>query len=165
MQLLYKVLSIGYFIIATLGLMMIALLMLIGAVWEVVASFGTSGHIEAVLDGAGLLIIGFAIVETAKFVAEEEILRKRELRSPVESRMSLTKFITIIVIAASLEALVMIFKASRENIADSVYPAVLFGVAMLALVGLGLYQWLSSRIAPPTETERQQSEEVAKELE
>ena len=101
------------------------------------------------LDSVGLIIIGFAIIETSKFIAEEEILRDKELRSAVESRRSLTKFITIIVIAASLEALVMIFETSRTDVTRSIYPAALFVAVMLALVSLGAFQWLSSRIAPP----------------
>ena len=97
------------------------------------------------------MIIGFAIIETSKFIAEEQIMRDQELRSAVESRRSLTKFITIIVIAASLEALVMIFETSRTDVTKSIYPAALFVAAMLALVALGVFQWLSSRIALPPE--------------
>jgi hypothetical protein len=99
----------------------------------------------AVLDGIAILIIGFAVVETSKFIAEEELYRKRELRSIHESRRSLTKFVTIIVIAASLEALVMIFKANQSSISDAIYPAFLFIAAMLGQMALGVYQWLSSR--------------------
>ena len=67
----------------------------------------------------------------------------------MESRRSLTKFITIIVIAASLEALVMIFETSHGDITEAIYPAALFAAAMFALIALGAFQWLSSRIAPP----------------
>ena len=67
----------------------------------------------------------------------------------MEARRSLTKFITIIVIAASLEALVMVFETSRTDVTKSIYPAALFAAAMFALVRSGLFQWLSSRIAPP----------------
>ena len=86
-------------------------------------------------------------------------MRQRELRSAVEARRSLTKFITIVVIAASLEALVMIFEASRTELERSVYPAILFGVAMFALVALGAFQWLSSRIAVPPEEAEEEGEE------
>ena len=102
-----------------------------------------------VLDSAGLVIIGFAIIETARVIAEEELARRRELRSAVEARRSLTKFITIIVIAVSLEALVMVFEAGRTELSEAIYPAVLFSAAMLALVALGVFQWLSSCIAAP----------------
>jgi hypothetical protein len=84
------------------------------------------------------------------------------LRSPLESRLSLTKFITIIVIAASLEALVMVFKTSRTSIPEAIYPAALFAASMAALVSLGAYQWLPSRIAPPSPQEQRDAQESSR---
>ena len=145
MQTFYERLSLAYFVAATIVLMLLALLLLGAALWELGTAVASFAPIK-IVDSVGLLIIGFAVVETAKFIAEEEVVRKRELRSAVESRRSLTKFITIMVIAGSLEALVMVFKTSRTSIPDTIYPAALFVASMLALVSLGLYQWLSSRI-------------------
>lgn len=136
-----------YFSIATLILSVIGGLLLVAAIWELGAAI-LHRSVTGVLGAAGLVIIGFAIVETAKFFLEEEVQRDRELRSAGESRRSLTKFMTILVIAASLEALVMIFEASRSEEGNSLYPALLFAVSSLALLALGAYQWLSSRIAP-----------------
>lgn len=147
---LYRKFAFAYFVLATLMLMLMAVGLLIGAVIEVVRDFIAGDAVGAILDGIGLLIIGFAVVETAKVIAEEEIIRDRELRSPRESRRSLTKFVTILVIAASLEALVMVFKTNREGIELAIYPAALFIAAMFALIALGLYQWLSSRIDDDT---------------
>jgi len=145
---LYEKLALGYFVAATITLMLFSIVLFASAVWTVVAAVAAYDPVDEVLDSIGLLIIGFAVVETSKFIAEEEVLRKRELRSALESRRSLTKFITIIVIAASLEALVMVFKTSRQSIPDVVYPAALFVAAMLALTALGAYQYMSSRIEP-----------------
>ena len=142
----YPVIALAYFVLATLFLMLIAFLLMVFAVVELWESLFTANQVDAALDSISLLVIGFAVVETAKFIAEEEIMRKRELRSSTESRRSITKFITIIVIAASLEALVMVFQSTREGIEFAVYPAFLFIASMLALVSLGAYQWLSSRI-------------------
>ena len=61
---------------------MLAVVLLLGAVWEVLAAI-VHGDVLGVLESAGLVIIGFAIIETAKFIAEEEILRDKELRSAV----------------------------------------------------------------------------------
>ena len=154
----YEKFARAYFVTATIALMALATLLLVSALWEVAVAMTAFDFVDSVLDGIGLLIIGFAVVETANFIAEEEILRKRELRSPLESRGSLTKFITIIVIAASLEALVMVFKTSRASIPESIYPAALFVASMIALVSLGAYQWLSSRIEPPSPEERRKAE-------
>ncbi len=97
----YPKIALAYFVAATSCLMLIAFLLMIFAFVEVGSSIFTGDHVEAALSAISLLVIGFAVVETAKFIAEEEIMRKRELRSSTESRRSITKFITIIVIAAS----------------------------------------------------------------
>jgi hypothetical protein len=148
MRQLYERLARGYFTVATLFLTLLAIVLLLIAIWEMAAAL-LHGEVVGVLESVGLVIVGFASIETAKFIAEEEILRRKELRSAVESRRSLTKFVTIIVIAISLEALVMVFEANRTDVAKAIYPAALFAVAMLALVALGAFQWLSSRIAAP----------------
>jgi hypothetical protein len=96
------------------------------------------------MNGVGLLIVSLAIVDVAKFVVEENVVRERELRSPGEARRSLTKFMTIIIIALSLEAVVGIFEAGREkNFEEMLYPAAVMAAAVLALVGLGAFQFLS----------------------
>ena len=148
MRAVYDRIALGYVVLATVFLMVLAIVLMGLAAWELVTAL-RRGEVLGVLDSVGLVIVGFAIIETAKFMTEEEILRSKELRSAVESRRSLTKFITIIVIAASLEALVMIFEAGRTDITRVLYPSVLFATAMFALIALGLFQWLSSRIAPP----------------
>ena len=147
MRELYEQVSRFYFAVATWFLILLAMVLFLGAVWEVLSAI-FHREIIGVLEAVGLVIISFAIIETSKFIAEEELLRKKELRSAVELRRSLTKFITIIVIAASLEALVMIFETSRTDVRQAIYPAALFAAAMFALIALGLFQWLSSRIAP-----------------
>jgi len=160
----YSWLALAYFVVATTMLMLIAAFLLASAAWSILTTLLTDGRIEALLDSVGLMIIGFAVVETAKFIAEEEVIRKRELRSAMESRRSLTKFVTIIVIAASLEALVMVFRTSQDNIALTVYPAALFAAAMLALMALGAYQWLSSRIEPASARERADAEAAREDI-
>lgn len=146
MHTFYSRVALAYFLAATVFLMAIAFLLLGLAAWEVYLGFATGQHVDAALSSASLLVIGFAVIETAKFIGEEEIVRKRELRSSTESRQSITKFVTIIVIAASLEALMMVFKATREDVTLAMFPAALFVASMFALLALGGYQWLSSRI-------------------
>ncbi len=153
MEKLYSRLAGAYFFVATIALMLLAFAFLVIAIWDVSVGFFSGSFVSGALSGVSLLVIGFAVIETAKFIAEEEILRNRELRSSTESRRSITKFVTIIVIAASLEALVMVFKATREDISLAIYPAVLFVAAMFGLVALGIYQWLSSRILGPDDTD------------
>jgi hypothetical protein len=92
------------------------------------------------------LIVSLAIADVAKFVVEENVVRDREMRSPAEALRSLTRFMTIIIIALSLEAVVGIFEAGRERHFDQlVYPTMVMVAAVVALVGLGAFQFLSRR--------------------
>ena len=152
MQTVYFIIARIFFLGATGLLALLAISLLVFGFWEAVEGIRTGEQARGALDAIAVLIISFAVMETANFIAEEEIMRKRELRSSQESRRSITKFITIIVIAISLEALVMVFRTSAESINLVIYPTALFTAAMFALIALGVYQWLSSRIG--TEGER-----------
>lgn len=99
--------------------------------------------LNEVLNLVSYLIISAAIFDVGRYLLEEEVFKDRELRSPSEARRSLTKFMVIIVIAVTLESLIAVIKASRAGDSELVYPAILFFVAILLLVGLGLYQRLS----------------------
>jgi hypothetical protein len=59
-----------------------------------------------------------------------------------EARRSLTMFFTIIIIAVSLEALVIVFQ-NKDQPYMLFYPTALLGVAVFAVVGLGVFQWLT----------------------
>ena len=78
-----------------------------------------------------------------------------------EARRSLTKFMTIIIVALSLEALVLVFETKQEQVSALVYPSIVMGVAVLALVGLGMFQWLSSKADAlrPWESEKTEMED------
>jgi protein-S-isoprenylcysteine O-methyltransferase Ste14 len=126
------------------ALLAAAIMLILVAVWRTATGFWTGdGALETMLDGIGLVIIAVAVADVGKFLFEEEVVADRELRRPAEARGSLTKFMTIIIIALSLESLVLITKASRSAMSDIVYPALLVLLSVAAMVGLGLFQRLS----------------------
>ena len=135
------------FVMIALALYGLAIAMVIAGTWQLIrGGFGGQIGIYNLMSGVGLLIVSLAIADVAKFVVEENVVGEHELRSPGEARRSMTKFMTIIIIALSLEAVVGIFEAAREkNFPDLLYPAIVMGVAVLALVGLGAFQFLSRR--------------------
>jgi hypothetical protein len=135
------------FVLVALALFSLAISLVISGSWQLVrGALGGQVGIYNLMNGVGLLIVSLAIADVAKFVVEENVVRERELRSPAEALRSLTKFMTIIIIALSLEAIVGIFEAGREkNFAQMVYPAIVMAAAIFALVALGLFQFLSRR--------------------
>lgn len=135
-RLLYTVISLA---------LLCASVILIGvAVWRTATGYWNGEDaLGAMLDAIGLVIIAVAVADVGKFLFEEEVMADREMRRPAEARGSLTKFMSIMIVALSLEALVLIAKTTRETVAEIVYPALLVLLAVLALVGLGLFQRLS----------------------
>ena len=116
---LFQIGSAAVFTVATVALMLLAVAFIGFALIEV-ARQAVSGEsvIPAMLNAVGLIIIALAVFDVAKFLFEEEIQRDKELRSPREARQTLTKFLTIVIIAVSLEALVFVFEAGKENITN-----------------------------------------------
>jgi len=101
---------------------------------------------DAVLNMLGYVIVAIAVFDVAKYIFEDEVRRGNERRSAAEARRSLTKFLSTIVIALFLEALVVVFKTAREDVALLIYPAALLIAAVLVLVGLGAFQRFSATV-------------------
>jgi hypothetical protein len=130
---------------------------LTGAIVDV---FGGEFQIYSLLNRISGVVISVAVLDLGKFILEEEIVRGRDLRSTVEMRQSVTKFMTIILIAISLEALVMVFKVSTsDDFSVIVYPAILLTVTVFALIAIGLFQ-LMTRTAEQRGASTDQSEPV-----
>lgn len=99
----------------------------------------------ALLGAVGYTVIALAVFEVAKYVLEEEVLNPSERRYTGEARRGLTKFITTIIIAVFLEALVMVFvTGSGDDRSELLYPTLLLLAGVALVVGLGVYQRLSA---------------------
>jgi hypothetical protein len=142
---LFTLAAKALYILAAAILLALSLTLIFGAVWAMLRTlFSTDpAPITESLRSIGMVVIGIAVFDVSKYLIEEEVMRNRELRSSRESRQSLTKFMTIIVIATSLEGLVSVFEVDAERIEWLLYPVMLLGTSVLALVGLGVFQWLS----------------------
>jgi hypothetical protein len=143
--------------LAFAGASIVLVLMSFGLVifggWEVIAGL-TSSYADAsmaLLAAIGYVVIAMAVFDVAKYFLEEEVIRGREMRRAAEARRSLTKFISTISIAVFIEGLVLVFRVSRENITEILYPTTLLVAGILIVVGLGGYQWLSAEVEEKVE--------------
>lgn len=114
------------------------------AIWQAYAE-PDGDAVSAMLDAVGITVLALAVIDVSKYLVEEEVMRGHELRAPGEARARLTKFLTLISIAVSLEGLVFVFSAGKARPEALVYPAALLITAVVIVLGLGLYQWLSAR--------------------
>jgi len=127
-----------------LSLALISLTMMAVGLWGIWLSVHEKTLlVKALLDGIGLMVIGMAVFDVSKFLLEEEVLHNSGTKSPSKQRETLIKFLVIIAIAVSLEALVFIFDAGKKEISHLIYPTFLLVAAVLVVIGLGVYQKLT----------------------
>jgi len=91
------------------------------------------------------LTLALAIFDLAKTTLEEEVLLYKDILRHSSTRRTITRFIAAIIIAVSIEALLMIFKAALhggEHILDAVWVMLSSGFLLLAL---GVYVYLGSK--------------------
>jgi hypothetical protein len=133
---------------ASLVLMAMSIALVIYGAVEV-AMVGVSSWKDAggaLLSAIGYVVIAMAVFDVAKYFIEEEVIRGRELREAAEARRSLTKFVSTIAIAVFIEGLVIVFQASKTDLATMLYPTALLLTATLIVVGLGVFQRLSAEV-------------------
>lgn len=137
---------IGRFFYGLIGLSLtlISIVIMVVAIWEIwVSVHEKSLLVKALLDAIGLIVIGMAVFDVSKFLIEEEVILSGGTKTPAKQRATLLKFLVIISIAVSLEALVFIFDAGKKDITNLIYPTFLLVAAVLVVVGLGVYQKLT----------------------
>ncbi|MDG4812487.1 hypothetical protein P8629_05655 [Hydrogenovibrio sp. 3SP14C1] len=128
----------------SLSLGIISITMMMVALWDIWVSVHEKELlVKALLDAIGLIVIGMAVFDVAKFLLEEEVFRSTVAKSPEKQRGTLLKFLVIIAIAVCLEALVFIFDAGKKDISNLIYPTFLLIAGVVVVVGLGVYHKLT----------------------
>jgi hypothetical protein len=152
------------FAVASFIMMLLAIALSAYGLYDLVASARVSlaDAGEGLLRAIGYMVIAIAVFDVSKYLIEEEVVRGRELRAASEARRSLTKFISTIAIAVFLEGLVVVFRVSKQNVPEMVYPTFLLVVGILIVLGLGVYQRLSASVESEVEQrDRREDEEPA----
>lgn len=123
-----------------------AALVATGPVSLVVALMTGKPFVTAMVNALGYLILSLAVFDVARYVYDEEVTRGREMRKAAETRRSITKFVTVIIIAVLMDALVALSKAGQADLDQLVYPVVLIGGGVALLLSLALFQRLSASV-------------------
>ena len=136
--------------VVSVSMSLISFIMVWAALWNLWTAI-IVGHRQltnGLLNAISLIVIAMAVFDVSKFLIEEEVLGSGEKESPLEERSRLMRFLVIITIAVSLEALVFIFNAARENMHSLIYPTFLLLTDILLICGLGVYYRLTHDVAP-----------------
>lgn len=136
---LFTKVSYGLF---TLILILIALKLLISGLVHIFQFNLDKKHIfESVI----LITLSTAIFDLAKTIFEEEVILYKDPRRHSEIRKTITRFLASIIIAVSIEALMLVFKFTISDPSNLMYALGLFlGIGFL-IISLGVYVFLGSK--------------------
>lgn len=140
-RLVYSVIVFGLFVVVGL--------LLLSAYHEITTLFHAETDRASIrLKPFGVIIfltLGLAVFDLGKTILEEEVLMHKDIFRHSSTRRTITRFIAAILIAVSIEALLMMFKAALGD-SLSVMPAVwMMTTAIGLLVGLGAYVYLGAK--------------------
>lgn len=156
MKLLLKLFPLGHllislmFIVSAFALLTFAGLELFQAIVPP-PDHDVSARIDGVLNSIALLTIAVAALELGQTIVEEEIQRASHMSSPSRVRRFLSRFLVVLVVALSIEALVATFRFSRDDPSSLPYAAAigLMAAALLAAWGVFVKLNLSAETLEP----------------
>lgn len=91
------------------------------------------------------LTLALAVFDLGKTIFEEEVLMQKDIFRHSSTRRTITRFVAAILIAVSIESLLMMFKAALTEKAN-MFPAIgMMATAIGLLVGLGVYVYLGAK--------------------
>lgn len=138
--------NFGY-VAACIVLYLIALCILISAVYGIISDMSSGEYtVYKLLDEVGLIVFSMAVIDVGKYLMLEEVIRKGQKEPALkETRKTVTKFGIIIASALSLEGLVLTIEVAKQDVTKILYPVSVLFIATIFIVGIGFYQYLSSR--------------------
>ena len=156
----HKIFPVGHFVISLLFIASaLGLIGFAGAqLWEGVQPGGdltANIRLLAVLQSIAVLTVAVAALELGQTILEEEVQREAHMSAPTRVRRFLSRFMVVLVVALSIETLVIVFKFSQEAPEQLPYAASIGAAAALLLVAWGVFIWLN-RAAEELEPEAMQ---------
>ncbi|HFU76890.1 MAG TPA: hypothetical protein ENK68_00095 [Epsilonproteobacteria bacterium] len=86
-----------------------------------------------------LLTLALAIFDLVKAIFEEEVLGKEKKQGSAEGHQTMIRFLGSIIIALSIEALMLVFKSALTDPAKLMYAVALMGGVAFLLLSLSVY--------------------------
>ena len=148
MKLLHKLFPFGHFLISLLfigcGLALITFAAL--QLWQGIQPWGgltRDQRLQTVLDSIAVLTVAVAALELGQTLLEEEVQREAQMSLPTRVRRFLSRFMIVLVVSLSIEALVAVFQFNRTHPEHLPYAALIGLMAAALLAAWGLFIWLN----------------------
>ena len=137
------------YVMIVLGLFSVVAVLLYSAFTDIAALFQGGHTVEAIqLKPFSVIIfltLALAIFDLGKTILEEEVLMQKDILRHSSTRRTITRFIAAILIAVSIEALMLMFKGALNNGAETIQGVWMMLTAVGLLVALGLYVYYGAR--------------------
>jgi hypothetical protein len=137
------------YILIVAGLFAVAGVLLYAAGTEMISLWSIGGSKEDLhMKPFGVIIfltLALAIFDLGKTILEEEVLMHKDIFRHSSTRRTITRFIAAILIAVSIEALLLMFKAALGVNGDILSAVWMMLTAVGLLVGLGIYVYLGAQ--------------------
>ena len=131
------------------GLFAVVVALLWAAFTDIARLFEAGQTREAVhLRPFGVIIfltLGLAVFDLGKTILEEEVLMHKDIFRHSSTRRTITRFVAAILIAVSIEALLLMFKAALGQSEGMLAAVWMMFTAIGLLIGLGIYVFLGAQ--------------------
>ena len=120
----------------------IALIVLSGIqLWGGIApgELATTARLDSVLEGLAVMTVALAALELGQTIIEEEVQREVHMSAPTRVRRFLSRFMVVLVVALTIEALVLVFRYSHEAPENMAYAAIVAFAAAALMVAWGVF--------------------------
>ena len=144
MQFIRKIFPIGHFVISLVFVVcaVAILLFALAQLWhgvQVGTDLTLNERLNAILESIALLTVAVAALELGQTLLEEEVQRDSHISGPTRVRRFLSRFMVVLVVALSIETLVLTFRLSHEAPEQLPYVAGIGVTAAALLVGWGVF--------------------------
>jgi hypothetical protein len=96
-------------------------------------------RLNAILESIGLLTIAVVALELGQTILEEELQRRAHIAAPTRVRRFLSRFMVVVVVALSIEALVAIFELVHKDTSQLPQAASVAIAAAVLLAAWGCF--------------------------
>ncbi|MFA9373058.1 hypothetical protein [Poseidonibacter sp.] len=137
----------GFYVVAGFSMMILAMLTILFSLYDFAYYVFAKGDIslEMIFKPIIALTLSIAIFDLAKTILEQEVFFKSYSRnSRVETKV-LTKFLSTIIIALSIEALIVVFKIALNNYESMINAFYLIAGIALILISLTTFIYFSNK--------------------
>jgi hypothetical protein len=160
MSWLHRLFPAGHFVISLLFLIAgLALVVVAGAqLWQGIQLLDETPlgqRLNLVLESIAVLTVAVAALELGQTILEEEVQREAHMSAPTRVRRFLSRFMIVLVVALSIETVVLTFRVGTESPQDLPYVASIGFTAAFLLAAWGLFVRLN-RSAEELEPEAMQ---------